>query len=111
MMKLVIYLSLIVLVLNHTAGCDAVRSSNRGNSKYGSGNQGLGKAKPYGGTSPGIPSQSTTRRGVGISAWGIVFLVVALVVAGMGFYYFSMCYPYFCHRQEKYHIMGTPTMA
>lgn len=94
--------------------------SYRGYSSYGSGKY---NSRPYkeanskntylGGStsSAGIPSQPATRRGLGISAWGIVALIVSLILAGMGFYYFAMCYPILCKRERKYDMMGLPSVA
>lgn len=86
---------------------------------YGGGGGGKGnkgQAKPsiftaVGGGSPIIPELDPPSRGLGISAWGIVILIVSLFLAGMGFYYFSMCYPAFCLKREKYGIMGSSSVV
>jgi hypothetical protein len=78
--------------------------------KYNRGKQEL-SPKTFVGTSSGIPAQNTTRRGLGISAWGIVALVVTMILSGMGFYYFSICYPILCKKQRKYDMIGLPTVA
>lgn len=63
------------------------------------------------GYSASLPAQNATRRGLGISAWGIVFLVVALILAGMGIYYFSVCYHACQPTKGKYDKMDLPSMA
>ncbi|KAJ8736610.1 hypothetical protein PYW08_007266 [Mythimna loreyi] len=62
-------------------------------------------------TTPGPTTQHTTRRGLGISAWGIIILIVALILFGMGVYYFSICYDICRSNTNKYDKMGMPTMA
>ncbi|KAJ8735301.1 hypothetical protein PYW07_006921 [Mythimna separata] len=57
------------------------------------------------------PPTHSTRRGLGISAWGIVVLIVALILLGMGVYYFSICYEICRPNKNKYDKMGMPTMA
>lgn len=99
-----------IAVLNHLfTPCSGLRSS--GGKGYLPGrNEGKGykdPAKPnsFQGTSAGVPGQKTTRRGLGISAWGIIMVIVTLILAGMGFYYFSMCYPILCRKQRKYDMI------
>ncbi|KAI5632441.1 hypothetical protein NE865_14834 [Phthorimaea operculella] len=111
MMSAFIRLALILLVINQVfTPCEALR---------GYGNRGYGKEKGYnapdpakpktlGGTSPGIPNQSPTRRGLGVSAWGIVAIIITLILSGMGFYYFSICYPILCKKSRKYDMIGLP---
>lgn len=87
----------------------ALRSSGKNYNKPSS-------SKTLAGTSSGLPAQNTTRRGLGISAWGIVILVVSIIVGIMALYYFSVCYP-ICqgysssNRYDKMPKMGLPTMA
>lgn len=81
-------------------------------SNYEKGYDDISYVKTVSGTSPGLPTQHATRRGLGISAWGIVLLIVALILAGMGVYYFTICYE-ICRpsKNNKYDKMGLPTMA
>lgn len=89
--------------------CSGLRGfGNRGYGKDSKGYKDPGKPKTLAGTSSGLPSQNATRRGLGISAWGIVTVIVTLILAGMGFYYFSMCYPILCKKSRKYDMIGLP---
>lgn len=71
---------------------------------------------------------NANNKGLGISAWGIVILVVALILAGMGLYYCSICFSIcqtscqsnicqtssqsnICQTKSKYDKMGMPTLA
>lgn len=65
----------------------------------------------YTGTSAGIPGQTATRRGLGISAWGIVVVILALILGGMGFYYFSICYPILCKKERNYDMIQLHSVA
>ncbi|RVE50670.1 hypothetical protein evm_004702 [Chilo suppressalis] len=67
--------------------------------------------KTFVGTSSGLPSQNTVRRGLGLSAWGIIGVTITIILAGTGFYYFSMCYPILCKKQRKYDMIGLPNVA
>lgn len=67
--------------------------------------------KTVAGTTSGLPAQHATRRGLGISAWGIVTLVVSLILFGMGVYYFTICYEICRPSKNKYDKMGMPSMA
>lgn len=93
--------------------CTALRgygTRGYGNSKDG-GYKDPGKPKTLAGTSLGLPAQNATRRGLGISAWGIVTVIIMLILAGMGFYYFAMCYPILCKKTRKYDMIGLPTVV
>lgn len=70
-----------------------------------------GNPKTYAGNSAGLPPQQATRRGLGISAWGIVILIVGLILAGMGVYYFAMCYAVCQPTKGKYDKMDLPAMV
>lgn len=41
-------------------------------------------------------------RGVGISAWGLVFLILSLILIGVSAYYFMIFYPILCKKERKY---------
>lgn len=112
MMRTVLRLSLVLLVLNQVIapcegwGSDGGRVAGKDSEGY-MGQTYLRRPMP-----PSLLlEQLTTRRGLGISAWGIVILIVSLILAGMGFYYFSMCYPAFCMNRKKYNNMGMPSVA
>lgn len=101
----------VFLVLNQVL-TPSTALRNRG-SGYGKGSKDTSQPKTIAGTSSGLPSQNAARRGLGISAWGIVLLIVGLIVAVMGLYYFSVCYP-MCQSHStshKYDKMSLPTMA
>lgn len=104
----------VFLVLNQlVTPADAWGSRNTYSNERGVYNSGheYNNPKNLAGNDPGLPSQSAPRRGLGISAWGIVLVVVALILAGMGFYYFSICYDICQPTKSKYDKMGLPTMA
>lgn len=84
----------------------------RNRNNYERGYSDISYPKTVAGTSSGLPAQHTTRRGLGISAWGIVAVIVALILAGVGIYYFTICYD-ICRpsKNNKYDKMGMPTMA
>ncbi|CAG9117973.1 unnamed protein product [Plutella xylostella] len=110
MIGLLVRIVLAYLVLNHLfAPCTAFRSSlgrsysaGKSNSK---GYKEQAKGNTFAGSSEGLPSQPPARRGLGISAWGLITVIVSLGLAGMGFYYFSICYPILCKKQRKYDII------
>lgn len=114
MISLLIRTSLALLLLNQlVTPADAWGSRNTYSNERGVYNSGheYNNPKNLAGNDPGLPSQSAPRRGLGISAWGIVLVVVALILAGMGFYYFSICYDICQPTKSKYDKMGLPTMA
>ncbi|KAI8438086.1 hypothetical protein MSG28_010728 [Choristoneura fumiferana] len=114
MMSLLLRLTLFLVVLNQLLSpCEAYGSSG------GKGSSGKYGGKPYYnpmrrllmGTSAGIPGHTATRRGLGISAWGIVIVILALILGGMGFYYFSMCYPILCKKERNYDMIQLQSVA
>ncbi|KAG6460362.1 uncharacterized protein LOC119191816 [Manduca sexta] len=119
MIRLLIRLSLVLLVSYQLATpCEAIRGYGipgipgmPGSPGYSRGYKTPMQPKTFSGTSPGLASQPATRRGLGISAWGIVILIVSLILAGMGFYYFSICYPSICMNRNKYNMMSMPAMV
>lgn len=48
-----------------------------------------------------IPS----RTGSGISAWGLITIIMLIIVIGMGGYYGIICYPLICKEERNYDIM------
>ncbi|CAH2049986.1 unnamed protein product, partial [Iphiclides podalirius] len=71
MIKYLIRLSLVLLILNQLLPCNGLKGYGRGyGGKYGSKGYKDPQSKTFAGTSPGIAGQSTTRRGLGLSAWG-----------------------------------------
>lgn len=41
-------------------------------------------------------------KGAGISAWGLVFLILSLILLGVFAYYFIIFYPILCKKERKY---------
>ncbi|CAG4986401.1 unnamed protein product [Parnassius apollo] len=109
MINVFIRLILAILILNLILPCDGLRGfGNRGfrGERYDSKGYKDPQLKTYAGASAGTPGQSSTRRGLGLSAWGIVTLVVSFILAVVGLYYFSICYPVICQKNRKYDMMG-----
>lgn len=42
---------------------------------------------------------------VGISAWGLITLIMLVIGIGMGIYYGVICYPLICKEERNYDIM------
>ncbi len=62
------------------------------------------------------PKAAYTRSG--LSAWGIIVLILLVILLGMGTYYGILCYPIVCKNERMYDIMdaastssGTPTRS
>lgn len=62
------------------------------------------------------PKSTYTRSG--LSAWGIIVLILLVILLGMGGYYGILCYPIVCKNERLYDIMdaastssGTPTRS
>ncbi|CAG4983925.1 unnamed protein product [Colias eurytheme] len=91
--------------------CDGFRGRGfgRGSSKYDanpSPKQGAPMAAG-GGYGPGQgPSPSPAKRGLGISAWGLITVIISIILAMAGMYYFSICYPVMCKKSRKYDMIG-----
>lgn len=49
-----------------------------------------------------IPPRAT---GAGISAWGLITIIMLIIVIGMGGYYGIICYPLICKEERNYDIM------
>lgn len=62
------------------------------------------------------PKSTYTRSG--LSAWGIIVLILLVILLGMAGYYGILCYPIVCKNERMYDIMdaastssGTPTRS
>lgn len=89
--------------------CEAFR--NRGyNTRQGKGYKENAKSNPVG-TPPALPNPGPTRRGLGLSAWGIITVIISLILAIAGLYYFSICYPIICQKNKKYDMIGLTSVA
>lgn len=100
---------MVVSVINQLfSPCEAL--SDFGGRSYGSSREVQRSSETIAGTS-GQPEQNSTRRGLGVSAWGIVIIIVTLILAGVGLYYFTICYPIMCKKTRKYDMIRVPTVA
>lgn len=43
--------------------------------------------------------------GSGLSAWGLITIIMLIIVIGMGGYYGILCYPLICKEERNYDIM------
>lgn len=112
MISLLIRVSLTLLVLNQVlTPAAALRSykgdlSNERSEMKSFRNQ---QSAPYNVMSATIPNKPP-KRGLGISAWGIIMVILGMIFAGLGVYYFSMCYPILCKKERKYNIIEVATV-
>ena len=89
--------------------CEAF--GNRGyNTKQRKGYKESSKSNPVG-TPPALPNPGPSRRGLGLSAWGIITVIISLILAVAGLYYFSICYPIICQKNKKYDMIGLTSVA
>jgi len=51
------------------------------------------------------PAEATSRRGIGLSAWGIIAVLAGGVFLCTGAYYAVLFYPILCKKERKYDIM------
>ena len=49
--------------------------------------------------------------GLGISAWGIITLIVCISMVLIAVYYFMLFYPILCRKESKYNVMETESSA
>lgn len=52
-----------------------------------------------------LNNKSLPRTGTGISAWGLITIIMLIIVIGMGGYYGILCYPLICKEERNYDIM------
>jgi hypothetical protein len=55
--------------------------------------------------SAGKPLEASPRRGIGLSAWGIIAVLAGGVFLCTGAYYAVLFYPILCKKERKYDIM------
>lgn len=48
---------------------------------------------------------SFSRSGSGLSAWGLITIIMLIIIIGMGGYYGILCYPLICKEERNYDIM------
>lgn len=52
-----------------------------------------------------LNNKNLPRTGTGISAWGLITIIMLIIVIGMGGYYGILCYPLICKEERNYDIM------
>nr|XP_034837158.1 uncharacterized protein LOC117993465 [Maniola hyperantus] len=109
MLKLLVRLGLVLLVLNaFVMSCEGFRNRGGYGSKYESRGYKESARQKSSLTGASALASTSTRRGLGLSAWGIVTVIVSIILAIAGMYYFSICYPILCKKTRKYDMMGLP---
>lgn len=53
----------------------------------------------------GSRSKINARTSSGLSAWGLITIIMLIIVIGMGGYYGIICYPLICKEERNYDIM------
>lgn len=49
--------------------------------------------------------------GRGISAWGLIFVILLIISIGVVAYYTFYCFPFVCSKERKYNIMNSNTVT
>lgn len=52
-----------------------------------------------------VANKNISRSGSGLSAWGLIVLIMLIIMIGMGSYYGFICYPLICKEERNYDIM------
>lgn len=52
-----------------------------------------------------LANKPVGRLGFGLSAWGLITIIMLIIVIGMGGYYGIICYPLICKEERNYDIM------
>lgn len=52
-----------------------------------------------------VAAKPKVRAGVGLSAWGIIGIVLAIIFAAVGLYYVILFYPILCKEERKYNVI------
>lgn len=52
-----------------------------------------------------LRTKSPAQSGSGLSAWGIITIIMLIIMIGMGGYYGFICYPLICKQERNYDIM------
>ncbi|XP_055296466.1 uncharacterized protein LOC129565517 isoform X2 [Sitodiplosis mosellana] len=53
----------------------------------------------------GTTNKNFPRTSSGLSAWGLITIIMLIIVIGMGGYYGIICYPLICKEERNYDIM------
>lgn len=53
-----------------------------------------------------MPMKNLSRAGgSGLSAWGLITIIMLIIIIGMGGYYGILCYPLICKQERNYDMM------
>lgn len=52
-----------------------------------------------------VAQKAMARPGFGLSAWGLITIIMLIIIIGMGGYYGVICYPLICKEERNYDIM------
>lgn len=52
-----------------------------------------------------LNNKNVPRVSSGLSAWGLITIIMLIIVIGMGGYYGILCYPLICKEERNYDIM------
>ncbi|XP_049814028.1 uncharacterized protein LOC126260731 [Schistocerca nitens] len=52
-----------------------------------------------------VAAKPKMRAGVGLGAWGIIAIVLAIIFAAVGLYYVILFYPILCKEERKYNVI------
>lgn len=52
-----------------------------------------------------LTNKTMPRPGFGLSAWGLITIIMLVIIIGMGGYYGIICYPLICKDERNYDIM------
>lgn len=58
-----------------------------------------------------LNDKNLPRIGTGISAWGLITIIMLIIIIGMGGYYGILCYPLICKEERNYDIMDAASTA
>ena len=61
-------------------------------------------------TKPNLAAVQTTRTS-GLSAWGIISLIIFVILVGMAGYYGILCYPIVCKPERHYYHMDNASTS
>ncbi|GAB0100128.1 hypothetical protein DMENIID0001_161200 [Sergentomyia squamirostris] len=85
------------------------RSSGVGGSGSG---KGVSGRRGYIGPQTGNETTRTQmQKKPGLSAWGIITLIMFIVLIGFGGYYGYMCYPFICKKERHYDVMDAASSS
>lgn len=62
---------------------------------------------PNGASIKNLPRPSSS----GLSAWGLITIIMLIIIIGMGGYYGVLCYPLICREERNYDIMDAASIT